>query len=266
MLFYIHHRLFCPHHNPHNQKESQRLIDGFLKADIIQESNSPYAALDFIVPRKENRPGRFVADYRALNKITISDASPLPHGEDLLQELRNIYKYFSKLDLESGYHQLRIPLADRPKTTFVVSHGHHELLVLPMEAKNVPARFQKIMSKNMKPYRDFCLLFLDDIIAYFKTFDEYINHLRLVFDILAKAKLVLNASNFELAFEKVFILGHMVSQTTITPTNETIQMILDLSESRTLKQANKFLGILAYYRKFIPKFAHIAAPIHKVKT
>ena len=116
----------------------------------------------------------------------------------------------------------------------------------------------------MKPCRDFCLLFLDDTIAYSETFDKYINHLRLTFDILVKAKPVLNASECELAFEKVFVLGHMVSQTTITPTNEAIQAILDLSESRTLKQVNKFLGSLAYYRKFIPKFAHIAALIHKV--
>ena len=231
---------FHPHRNPHNQKETQRLIDGFLKASITQESNSPYAALDFTVPHKENRLGQLVVDYRALNIITISDASPLPYGEDLLQELRTIYKYFSKLDLESGYHQLRIPLANRPKTAFVVSHGHYEFLVLPMEAKNVPVSFQKIMSKNMKSCHDFCLLFLNDIIAYSKTFDEYINHLRLAFDILAKAKLVLNASKFELAFEKVFVLGHMVSQTTITPTNEAIQAILDLSESRTLNHRSKY--------------------------
>ncbi|CAF3979391.1 unnamed protein product, partial [Adineta steineri] len=230
----------------------------------VKESNSPYAAPGFIVPRKDNRPGRLVVDYRALNKITIPDASPLPHGEDLLQELGKGYKYFSKLDLKSGYHQFRIPPSDRAKTAFVVSQGHYEFLVLSMGPQNAPAGFQKTMYQVMKPCRDFSQVFLDDIIIYSRTFDEHMIHLRLAFDTLAKEKLVLNASKCELAVEKVVILGHSVSATSIAPTNDAIQAILDLTEPRTLKQANKFLGGLAYYRKFVPNFAHIATPIHKV--
>ena len=126
------------------------------------------------------------------------------------------------MDLKSDYHQLRVPLADCPKTAFVVSQGHYEFLVLPMGPKNTPVAFQKIMSKVMKPCRDFCLVFLDDIIVYSKTFDEHINHLRLAFDILSKAELVLNASKWELTVEKVHVLDHVVPQTTITPTNEAI--------------------------------------------
>ena len=123
---------FRPHRNPHTQQETQRLIEEFLEAGIIQESNSPYAAPGFIVPRKDNRPGRLVVNYRALNRITIPDAIPLPHGEDLLQELGKGYRYFSKLDLKCGYHRFRIPPADRPKTAFVVSKGHYEFRVLSM--------------------------------------------------------------------------------------------------------------------------------------
>ena len=155
---------FRPHRNPHTQQETQRLIEQFLEAGIIQESNSPYAAPAFIVPRKDNRPGRLVVDYRALNRITIPDASPLPHGEDLLQELGKGYRYFSKLDLKCGYHQFRIPSVDRPKTAFVVSQGHYEFCVLSMGPQNAPAAFQKIMCKIMKPCRDFCHVFLDDIV------------------------------------------------------------------------------------------------------
>ncbi|CAF5219958.1 unnamed protein product, partial [Rotaria magnacalcarata] len=155
---------FRPHRNPHNREETQRLIDEFLEAGMIQESNSPYAAPAFIVPRKDNRPGRLVVDYRALNKITIPDASPLPHMEDLLQELGKGYKYFSRLDLKSGYHQFRIPTADRPKTAFVVSQGHYEFRVLSMGPQNAPAAFQKTMYAVMKSCREFCHVFLDDII------------------------------------------------------------------------------------------------------
>ncbi|CAF5169011.1 unnamed protein product, partial [Rotaria sp. Silwood1] len=138
-----------PHRNPHTHEETQRLIDEFLAAGLIQESSSPYAAPAFIVPRKDNRPGRLVVDYRALNKITIPDASPLPHGEDLLQELGKGYQYFSKFDLKSGYHQFRIPPSDRAKTAFVVSQGHYEFLVLSMGPQNAPASFQKTMCQVM---------------------------------------------------------------------------------------------------------------------
>jgi transposase InsO family protein len=255
---------FRPHRNPHHRQETQRLIEEFLDAGIIQESNSPYAAPGFIVPRKENRPGRLVVDYRALNKVTIPDASPLPHGEDLLQELGKGYRYFSKLDLKSGYHQFRLPAADRSKTAFVVSQGHYEFLVLSMGPQNAPAGFQKTMYNIMQPCREFCQVFLDDIVIYSKTFDEHMHHLRLAFGTLAKAKLVLNASKCALAVETVVVLGHLVSATSITPTPNAIQAILDLPEPRTLKQANKFLGGLAYYRKFVPHFARTAAPIHQV--
>ncbi len=255
---------FRPHRNPHTRDETQRLLDEFLSAGLIQESNSPYAAPAFIVPRKDNRPGRLVVDYRALNKITIPDASPLPHAEDLLQELGKGYQYFSKLDLKSGYHQFRIPPADRAKTAFVVSQGHYEFLVLSMGPQNAPAGFQKTMCRVMKPCRGFCQVFLDDIILYSRTFDDHIRHLQLAFATLAAAKLVLNVSKCELAVEKVVVLGHTISATSITPTIDAIQAILDLPEPRTLKQANKFLGGLAYYRKFVPHFAALAEPIHKI--
>ena len=253
-----------PHRNPHTREETQRLIDEFLAAGIIQESNSPYAAPAFIVPRKDNRPGRLVVDYRALNRITIPDASPLPHGEDLLQELGKGYKFFSKLDLKSGYHQFRIPLADQPKTAFVVSQGHYEFLVLSMGPQNAPAGFQKTMATVMRPCREFCLVFLDDLIIFSRTFAEHLRHLELAFATLLTAKLVLNVSKCEIAVSTVIVLGHTVSEHSLTPTNDAIQAILNLQEPRTLKQANKFLGGLAYYRKFVPNFANIAAPIHTV--
>ena len=255
---------FRPHRNPHHRAATDAIIDEFLAAGIIHESNSPYAAPAFIVPRKDNRPGRLVVDYRALNKITIPDASPLPHMEDTLQELGKGFKYFSKLDLKTGYHQFQIPKADQPKTAFVVSSGHYEFSVLPMGPTNGPPCFQKTMSNLLKPCRSFTFVYLDDVIVYSKTFDLHLHHLQLVFDIFAANKLVLSPSKCEIAVTKVEFLGHIVSENTLTPTNDAIQAIIDLQEPRTLKQANKFLGGLAYYRKFVPQFAEIAAPIHKV--
>jgi hypothetical protein len=146
---------FRPRRNPHPFQETRRLFDEFLEAGIIQESHAQYAAPGFIVPRKDNRPGRLVIDDRALKKITIPDTSHSPHGEDLLQDLGRGYHYFSKLDFEFGYRQLLIPLADCPKTTFVVSQGHDEFLVLSMGAENAPAGFQKMMCHLFNPCREF---------------------------------------------------------------------------------------------------------------
>lgn len=255
---------FRPHRNPHHRAETDAIIDEFLEAGIIHESNSPYAAPAFIVPRKDNRPGRLVVDYRALNRITIPDASPLPHIEDTLQELGRGFKYFSKLDLKTGYHQFQIPKIDQPKTAFVVSSGHYEFSVLPMGPTNGPPCFQKTMLNLLKPCRAFTCVYLDDIIIYSKTFEQHLHHLQLVFQIFANNTLVLSPSKCEIAVTQVEFLGHIVSENTLTPTNDALRAILDLREPRTLKEANKFLGGLAYYRKFVPQFAHIAAPIHKV--
>ena len=255
---------FRPHRNPHHREETQKIIDEFLDAGIIYESHSPYAAPAFIVPRKDNRPGRLVVDYRALNKITIPDASPLPHIEDTLQELGKGFKYFSKLDLKSGYHQFPIPKEDQDKTAFVVSSGHYQFSVLPMGPTNGPQCFQKTMANLLNPCRDFARVYLDDIIIYSKTFHQHLHHLELVFEIFATNQIVLSPSKCEIAVTKVEFLGHTVSEHTLTPNNDAIQAILDLREPRTLKEANKFLGGLAYYRKFVPQFAHTAAPIHKV--
>jgi hypothetical protein len=120
------------------------------------------------------------------------------------------------------------------------------------------------MSNLLKPCRDFSCVYLDDILIYSATFDQHLHHLKLVFDIFDTNKLVLSPSKCEIAVTRVEFLGYIVSEHTLTPNTDAIQAILDLQEPRTLKETNKFLGGLAYYRKFVPQFAHTAAPIHKI--
>ena len=130
--------------NPHRREETQKGIDEFLDPGIIHESHSLYVAPAFIIPRKNNWPCRLVVDYQALNRITIPEASPLPHIEDTLQELGRGVKYFSKLDLKSGYHQFQISKEDQGKTAFVVSSGHYEFSVLPMGQQMDHRVFKKL--------------------------------------------------------------------------------------------------------------------------
>ncbi|CAF2836388.1 unnamed protein product [Rotaria sp. Silwood2] len=133
-----------------------------------------------------------------------------------------------------------------------------------MGPTNGPPCFQKTMSNLLKSCRDFTCVYLDDIIIYSKTLQQHLHHLTLVFEIFTNNKIVLSPSKCEIVVTKVEFLGHIITENSLTPNNEAIQAIIDLREPRTLKEANKFLGGLAYYRKFVPQFAHIAAPIHKV--
>ncbi|CAF4734556.1 unnamed protein product, partial [Rotaria sp. Silwood2] len=176
---------------------------------------------------------RLVVDYKKLNAITIKDNHPLPNMEVTLQTLGGGYHCFSKLDLKSGFWQLPIDEKDRDKTAFITPFGLHEWNVLPQGLRNASPSFQRIMNNVLSSCIDFCLVYLDDIVIFCpKQTIEY--------------------------------LGHVINSTTITPLPNKIKSILLLPEPKSLAQANRFLGALSWYRKFIPNFASIAAPIHAV--
>ncbi|CAF4618796.1 unnamed protein product [Rotaria magnacalcarata] len=235
----------------------------FLKAGLISESHSPYAAPAILVKKKDGSY-RFVVDYKKLNLITIKDSSPLPNMEDTIRKLGQCYNYFSKLDLKSGFYQIPINNADKAKTAFVTPFGLYQFNVLPMGLKNSPPTFQKVMTDTLKSCRKFSLVYLDDIIVFSKSFDEHLYHLERVLLALQTKHLILNPPKCVFATNQIDYLGHTISQRHITPMKEKIEAILQIKEPRSLAQANKFIGALSWYRKFIPHFATIAAPIHAV--
>ena len=214
--------------------------------------------------RKKDDTYRFVVDYKRLNLITIKDSSPLPNMEDTLRKLGHGYKFFSKLDLKSGFYQIPIRKADQAKTGFITPFGLFQFNVLPMGLKNSPPTFQKVMSNTLQACRQFALVYLDDIIVFSKSYEEHLSHLRQVFMALSEKNFVLNPPKCELVVSEINYLGHTISEKLITPMKEKIDAILAFKEPKTLPQANKFLGALSWYRKFFPKFATVAAPIHAV--
>ncbi|CAF3807931.1 unnamed protein product [Rotaria magnacalcarata] len=248
---------------PDKEEMMYQLVQEFLDASLISESASPYAAPAMLI-KKKDASFRFVVDYKRLNAITIKDSYPLPNMEDTIQKLGKGFSYFSKLDLKSGFYQIPINQCDKEKTAFITPFGLYQFNVLPMGLRNSPPTFQKVMTETLKSCRQFCLVYLDDIIVFSKSFSEHMEHLKLVFLALQDKNLVLNPPKCELAVQQIDYLGHTINKNCIMPMKEKIDTILQIQEPRTLAQANRFLGSLGWYRKFLPHFADVAAPIHTV--
>lgn len=252
-----------PYPQPDKEEPMYKLMQEFLQAGLISESHSPYAAPAILVKKKDGS-FRFVVDYKKLNLVTIKDSSPLPNMEDTIRKLGQGYNYFSKLDLKSGFYQIPINAADKAKTAFVTPFGLYQFNVLPMGLKNSPPTFQKVMNDTLSSCRNFALVYLDDIIVFSKSFDEHLYHLERVLSSLQAKNLILNPPKCVLAADQIDYLGHTISRTHIRPMKEKIEAILQIKEPRSLAQANKFIGALSWYRKFFPRFATVAAPIHAV--
>ncbi|CAF1045914.1 unnamed protein product [Didymodactylos carnosus] len=240
-----------------------KMCQQLMESGLISPSNSPYAAPALLTPKKDGS-WRMVVDYKKLNKITLKDNYPLPNMEQTLQNLGIGYKYFTKLDLKSGFWQFPIREADKRKTAFITPFGLYHFNVLPQGLKNSPPTFQRVMTNVLQHCRNFSMVYLDDIIVYSRTFEEHCQHLKQVFMALTKNNLQLNPPKCAIAQSQIDYLGHSISSTTVTPLKEKIKSILEIPEPKSLRQANKFIGALAWYRKFIPQFASVAAPIHAI--
>ena len=227
--------------------------------DSISEYASPVT-----LAKKADGTWRFCVDYRKLNAITKEAKYPLPRIEDCLDQLRGA-TWFSKLDLRSGYWQLRVHPEDVEKTAFRTHMGHHEFLIMPFGLQGAPSCFQRLMNHYLRPYLGkFCMVYLDDILIYSRTKEEHYQHLEMILKLLQEKKLYAKASKCDLFKQKVGFLGYIVEGGEISVDPGKIKAINEWPEPKTVRQVRSFLGLCNFYRKFIEKFSEKAKPLTNI--
>ena len=240
--------------------ELKKQLEELTKSGFIQPSKSPFGAPILFVKKKDGTM-RMCIDYRALNEITVKNKYALPRVDELFDRLQGA-RYFSKIDLRSGYHQIRIDPDDIPKTAFRTRYGHFEFLVLPFGLTNAPATFMHLMHQTFRQELDeFVIVFLDDILIYSKTLEEHREHVRRVLEVLRKEKLFAKESKCELFKTEVEFLGHLVGRDGVRMMESKVKAVQDWPTPTRATHVRSFLGTAGYYRKFIKDFSAIAAPL-----
>ncbi|CAK1590854.1 unnamed protein product [Parnassius mnemosyne] len=232
-----------------------------LEQGIIRPSESAWSSPIWIVPKKVDASGktkwRLVVDFRKLNEKTISDKYPIPNISDVLDKLGNC-QYFTTLDLASGFYQVEMNPSDIPKTAFNVKHGNFEFLRMPMGLKNSPSTFQRVMDNVLRDLQNtVCLVYLDDIIVYSTSLQEHMVNLEKVFQKLRESNFKIQMDKSEFLKLETAYLGHIISKDGIKPNPNKISAIEKYPLPKTAKEIKQFLGLIGYYRKFIPDFARI---------
>ena len=246
-----------------NFRELKTQLQELLEKGFIRPSTSPWGAPALFVKKKEGTL-RLCIDYRQLNRATIKNRYPLPRIDDLFDQLRGS-TWFSKIDLRSGYHQLRVRDIDIPKTAFRTRYGHYEFVVMPFGLTNAPAVFMCLMNKIFTPYLDkFVVVFIDDILVYSPTEKEHEEHLRIVLQVLRENKLYAKASKCEFWMKEVKFLGHVVSEKGISVDNSKVEAVMDWKRPSTVFEIRSFLGLAGYYRRFIQDFSALAKPMTRL--
>ncbi|GBG79365.1 hypothetical protein CBR_g29513 [Chara braunii] len=240
-------------------------LDDLLEKGWIRSSSSPYRAPVLFV-RKKNKDLRLCIDYHKLNAQTIRNVGPLPRIDDLLERLGGA-KFFSKLDLKSGYHQLEIQKEDCYKTAFKMQYGHFEWLVMPFSLTNAPTTFQAAMTTEFRHMLDrYVLIYLDDILVYSRSLEEHVEHLRTVLERLRQAKYKANRDKCEFARQKLEYLGHYVTPQGIRPLADKIEALRVWPEPTNTTDVRSFMGLAGYYQRFITGYSRIAAPMTRLQS
>ena len=248
---------------PHRKEQVNKLLHEMQENDIIHPSSSPWASPIVLVQKKDGSV-RFCIDYRKLNAVTTKDAYPLPHIDDTLDTLCGS-KWFSTLDLLSGYWQVEMSPEDRHKTAFCTPQGLFEFKVMPFGLCNAPATFQRLMDLVLAGLQwSKCLVYLDDVILLGTTFGEHLDNIRAVFDRIQQGGLKLRADKCCFLQRNVKYLGHLVGVDGLQVDPDKVGKVASWPVPQSAQQVQQFLGFANYYRRFIQGFAEVAKPLHRL--
>nr|KYP75878.1 Transposon Ty3-I Gag-Pol polyprotein [Cajanus cajan] len=245
---------------PAELSELKGQLEDLLEKQLVRPSVSPWGVPVLLV-KKNDGGSRLCVDYRQLNKLTIKNKYPLPRIDDLMDQLRGA-SVFSKIDLRSGYHQIRMKEGDILKTAFRTRYGHYEYVVMPFGVTNAPAVFMDYMNWIFRPFLDkFVVVFIDDILIYSRTREDHGEHLKMVLEILKAKQLYAKLSKCEFWLDEVRFLCHVISAEGIVVDPAKVESVLQWERSRTVTDIRSFVGLAGYYRRFIEGFSKIVAPL-----
>ena len=241
------------------KEELQRM----LRLGIIEPSYSSWASPIVLVEKKDGTI-RFCVDFRLVNDLLVKDSYPLPRIDDSIDALRGS-QWFSTLDLQSGYWQLPMDPKDKDKTAFITPFGLYQFKVLPFGLASAPATFERLMEKVLSGLHwEICLVYLDDIIIFSRSFEDHVARLRIVLTRLRDANLKLSPKKCRLFRREVHFLGHVVSNRGVETDPAKIEAVVAWPRPRNLKEVRSFLGLCSYYRRFVKGFSTIAKPLHQL--
>ena len=254
-----------------SNNEARKHVSGLLEKGVIEPSTSPWSSPICIVTKPRSDPNapvetRMTIDYRKLNDQTLPDVHPLPRLDDMIDRIGNENPlYFSTIDLLSGFFQVNLDPKSRPKTAFSFEGGHYQFTKLAQGLKNSPASFSRLMQLILSGIQYFiCLCYIDDIIIFSRTFEDHLKHIGMVLQRLVKANVKAKPQKCQFGCQEIRFLGNILSKDGVKPDPAKTAIIKDMPPPKTVKQLRRCLGLMGFYRRFVPNFQVHARHLYKL--